>query len=282
MQDEDRMPEAEKEPLAQEVMEDLGEPKPSEAAEEINEPISAERNQGFDDPLYVQKRLKRQERAHAKELRGMRDQIRQLSERLQQPRDAYDQPERGADQYAAGGEDTIAAGDMNQVISRAVSQALRAKEDEERRAKDAQALEHVQRQYDSLNDHLDSLSDKYDDFDDVVRGERVPFTSSMREASLVLPTSGRGSAGEVLYKLGKNRSELERISKLHPLDQAKEMIKLSMALMGGQNGDESNRSPQRTLSQIKSNPSAYSSQDITERTPISELRQRMKAGWKRR
>src|SRR6185369_15898284 len=92
---------------------------------------------------------------------------------------------------------------------------------------------HVQKQYHGLHKHLDEVADRYNDFDDVVRGEEAPFTAHMRDAALLLPHSGPGSAGEVLYELGKNKSELERISKLHPIDQARELTMMSHALAKG-------------------------------------------------
>ena len=36
-----------------------------------------------------------------------------------------------------------------------------------------------------------------EDFDDVVRGQDVPITAHMRDAALLLPHSGGGSAGDL-------------------------------------------------------------------------------------
>jgi hypothetical protein len=83
---------------------------------------------------------------------------------------------------------------------------------------------------------------------------------------------------DVAYQLGKNRNELERISKLHPLDQAREIISLGHSLMGGQ--QEKTQAPKvNTLGSIRVNPA--SSNAITGNTPAAEIRRRMKAGtWK--
>jgi len=157
---------------------------------------------------------------------------------------------------------------MDDQIQRAVAAAMRAKDEHESRAKEAEKAAHVHQQYQNLQDHLDATADKYDDFDDVVRGDKVPFTEAMRDASLLLD-----NPGDVLYKLGKNRPELERIAKLHPLDQAKEMVKLSVALMSG--GGKSGSAP-RPIGQIKNTPVAPS--QVNDNTPASEIRARMKAG----
>jgi hypothetical protein len=162
---------------------------------------------------------------------------------------------------------------IDEAIHKAVSFALQHKDMEERKARDAEAQHHIAKQYQELNRHLDSTADKYDDFDDVVRGD-APFTAHMRDAALMLPKKGPGSAGEVLYKLGKDPEALARIAKLHPVDQASELVALSHALIsGGEHKSQSNR----PLGHIKSNP-VVNSAGITDKTPISDIRTRMKSG----
>ena len=108
-------------------------------------------------------------------------------------------------------------------IQRAVQAALMAKDQQQQQQQEAEKAQHVYKQYQNLENHLDSVADKYDDFDEVVRGNDVPFTPAMRDTALLLD-----NAGDVLYTLGKNPEELKRISQLHPLDQAKEMVKMSV------------------------------------------------------
>ncbi len=252
--------------LAGEVMESLGEPQ-AEAAD-IDESHQSEGQPGASDPLYVQKRLKQQRRAHERELRALHERIdnmqsQRFPEQSQQANSYYEQP------HSSGG-------NIDETIHRAVSSALQHREMEERKAKEAEHSQHVYRQYQGLQKHLDGMSDKYDDFEDVVMGHEAPFTSHIRDAALVLPKSGPGSAGEVLYKLGKNPEDLKRISRLHPLDQASELVKLSHALTSG--GENRSQQP-RSLGQVKNNP-VTNSHSVTEKTSVSELRRRMKAGWK--
>lgn len=241
---------------------DIDGPKEEIVDAQANTGSEGESNKG--DPLYVQKRLKQQRRAHEREIRELQARIDQVQSQLQpnqyQAPSPYDQP--------MGNQ-----GGVDDAIHKAVGYALQQRDMEERKAREAAAQQHIAKQYQELNRHLDQTADKYDDFDDVVRGDS-PFTAHMRDAALMLPKKGPGSAGEVLYKLGKNPEELSRIAKLHPVDQAKELVALSHALISG---GENKQSQSRPLGNIKSNP-VVNSLGITDKTPISDIRNRMKQG----
>jgi hypothetical protein len=151
---------------------------------------------------------------------------------------------------------------------------LDAKDAESRRQKEAESVAHYQKQLDRLNGEFDKASDKYDDFDDVVRGNDVPFTPAIRDALLFVD-----NPSDVAYKLGKNRQELSRISQLHPLDQAREVNKLSFALMGGNTGNGKNGSNNRAnpLNPSKPNPTSNGTASYSP----GSIRARIKAGtWK--
>jgi hypothetical protein len=252
--------------LATDVMESLGEPK--DVVEKVEEPDQSEGNGDKEAlPDGVKDRLWRQERKHQREMKQMKAQLESMQSNLRS------QPNMD-DSYTS--DNIHENGNVDEQIQRAVSYALQHKDMQERKAKDAERAQHIHKQYGELQKHLDDTSDKYEDFEDVVRGEGAPFTAHMRDAALVLPRKGAGSAGEVLYKLGKNPAELDRISKLHPLDQASEMVRLSHALISGA---ESKTPESRPLGQIKNNP-VTNTRAVTEKTPVSEIRARMKAGWK--
>lgn len=258
--------------LAGEVMESVGVPEEAtDVVNESHESAGAANSENNHDPLYVQKRLKQQRRQHDREIREMHARMSELQSRLNQsPNQSMGHMQGDGNQPNPG---------IDEQIHRAVSYALNHREMEERKAQEAQNQMHVQKQYKELYKHLDSMNDKYDDFHDVVFGDDAQFTPAMRDYSMTLPKKGAGSAGEVLYHLGKpeNRSELERISKLHPLDQASEMARLSHALISG---GESKSSQPRPLGQIKTNP-VINSHAVTDKTPVGSIRQRMKSGsWK--
>ena len=189
--------------------------------------------------------------------------------------DSAQQQHNYQDSYMSPGQPNPPSMTEEEKIQKAVRYALGAKEHEERQAKHAEGTAHVHKQYQRLNDEFDRASEKYDDFDDVVRGEDMPFTPHVRDALLLVE-----NPADVAYKLGKSRSELERISKLHPLDQAREVNKLSFALMGGNNGKPSQTTKSNPMGSVKANP-AHSSQAVTGKTSPSIIRARMKAGtWK--
>ena len=212
-----------------------------------------------------QERIKRLNRSHEREIRDLQARMANMQQ----------QPQQNSMQNQGNSYDQPQGGNIAEHIQQAVNFALQHKDNEERKVREAQNAAKVQRQYDDLHRHLDTVADKYEDFDDVVKGPDAQFSTHMRDAALFLPKKGQGSAGEVLYHLGKNPQELERISRLHPLEQASEMVKLSHALISG--GEHKGSQSVRPLGQIKSNP-VTNSAGVTEKTSPAEIRARMKAG----
>lgn len=224
-----------------------------------------------DDPEYViKKRLGMQAKKHQREMRALREEIARMQ---------ATQGNRGAlmmdEVQNPTGQPIAHANPVDDQIERAVRRALEAKNAEERMQKEAKMRQHIQEKYINLDREFDKASDKYDDFDDVVRAPDVPFTKAMQDALLLVD-----NPAEVAYKLGKNREELSRIAELHPLDQAREINKLSFALMGiTANSPASQKGQSRPMAQMKTQP--VNSTVVTDKTPPSVIRARMKAGtWK--
>lgn len=238
--------------------------------------FAPEADQTFEEQVNgnsVQKRLHSQAKKHQREIRALHDRLSQMQTMMSgdsaNPHQSY-----SSNPYPSPGQPNPPGMNEEEKIQHAVRMALGMKDHEQRQAEEAQRHAHVHKQYQRLNDEFDRASDKYEDFDDVVRGDDMPFTHHVRDALLLVE-----NPAEVAYRLGKNRSELERISKLHPLDQAREVNKLSFSLMGGNNGKTSSSKP-APIGAIRST-SNHSSRSITDKTPPSEIRARMKAGtWK--
>lgn len=255
--------------LAEKVDDSIG--APAETVDEMSQSHESVGHENTSDPLYVQKRLKQQKRAHEREIREMHARIAELQRYVSPVADNI-----AANNYVDPGITPSGGnpGNIDETIQKAVAFALQQKDLEERKAKEAQAQADLAQQYQNLQKHLDQTSDKYDDFDDVVRDSNAPFTPTIRDAALLLPTEGAGSAGEVLYKLGKNPEELARISQLLPHKQAAEMVKLSHALA---KGEEQKGSSSRPLGTIKANP-VVNSVGVTEKTSPAQIRALMRAG----
>jgi len=258
----------EKENLTGEVLESLGEPASAMSHESDAEQGKEATREGNPDWMH-KKHLANVQRKHDREMAQMRQQMAEMQMRLGSPNGHHTEPP--VNPYMDQGENA-----EHERIARAVRYAREQDKLEEQKRLDAEKMQHVNRSYQRLQDNIDKGHDKYDDFHEVVMRDDVPITPHIRDAVMLL---GDDHQADVLYKLAKNPEELARISKLHPLDQAKEVVKLSHALMGGKGSKESKPEPHRPLGQVKSTP--VHSSNVNENTPTSDIRARMKAGtWK--
>ncbi len=78
---------------------------------------------------------------------------------------------------------------------------------------------------DSYEDRAEAARDKYDDFEQVAYNPAVPVSQVMAEAVMADELGP-----EILYHLGSNPSEARRIAQLSPVQQAREIGKLSAKL----------------------------------------------------
>ena len=233
----------------------------------------SEADQGIaaqDEPYSIKKRLGMQAKKHAREMRQMQEQMMRMQSMLGTETQAMSSSSQNP--YPSPGQPNPPPMSEEDKIRKAVQFALGAKEHEERQAQEAQRAAHVHKQYQRLHDEFDDASDKYEDFDEVVRADDVPFTPHVRDALLLVE-----NPAEVAYKLGKNRAELDRISRLHPLDQAREVNKLSFALRTGGEGKTHSPNKANPLGAVRSNPAANASA-VTDKTSPATIRARMKAG----
>ena len=244
----------------------------STGMEAADEPAHEESSENGELPLYAKERIGKLQKRHnqqQKELRRLKEELYSIQQRLapqnndqmsyQQPINSYE-----GDDYNQPSQDEL--------IRKAVASAFQHKDMLERQAKEQEQIAHIQKQYKNLEEQLDQASNKYEDFDDVIHSDEAIFTPHMVNASLLIP-----NAPDVLYKLGKNREEARRISQLHPLEQSREVVKLSMALLGNETSKQNQ--PYKAMGTIKSTP-VSSKNGVSENTSISELRRLMKNGWK--
>lgn len=251
--------------LAGEVMDSLGvqDETPAEAS---NESMSAETGSEKDLPEIAKQRLGRQEKRHQRDVRDLRNQIAALQNQVQSG--THNNMSNSVNPYST---QQGIPGSVEEQMQKAVNFAFQARDEQDRREKQAQQVAQLQQHYQGLQNDLENASSKYDDFQEKVI-DNPSFTDAMRDIALVMP-----NRVDVLYKLGKNPEDLKRIAALHPVDQGRELWNLSHALMGGQPAKVAS-APQLPGS-IRNNP--VSSSSITENTSPADIRARMKAGkWK--
>lgn len=221
-------------------------------------------------PEAAKKRLGMQEKRHKKEMRRMQQQLDEFRQHLGSRPEPQNSPENGMDPYTSQQEN----GSMDETVYKAVAKAMEMQKMQEQKAKDQEKMQHVYKAHEDLKDTLEKASDKYEDFDDVVMSKDAPYTDAMHNAALMVQ-----NPDDTLYHLGKDKEKLKRLSELHPLDQIKEVIKLSHALSIGDSGKQSNSSNAKPLGQVKNNP--VTPNNVNEGTSVGELRKRMRDGGKR-
>jgi hypothetical protein len=250
------------------VNEGMNAEEPQEETESGSTP--AEGSEANSDAVYVQKRLKRQERAHEREMREMQSRMDQIQSQLAQQSPPF-QANPNGEPYGSDEER------IHKAVSYGIQLSKQTEEKARREALQAKEQANLHKKYQDLSTHLNDYADKYDDFEEKVMGNDVPITPHIVHAASLLPKKGAGSAGETLYHLGKNPNELARISQLPISDQQAEVIALSHALARG-NVEGKGMPLSQTLNPLKSMPSNASSRKINDSTSISDIRARMRAG----
>lgn len=258
MQDSQEMSSESKEVLGDAVNQSLGIDQESVAEDQSS--------QHDELPEAAKKRLGMQEKRHKKEMRKMQQQIEEMRAHL---------GSRSEPQYTSNDNDHQSYdgnGGMDDQIYKAISRAMELQKMQEHKAREQEKMKHVHKQYQALQERLDSASSKYEDFDDIVRSEDAPYSDAIRDAALLVD-----NADDVLYHLGKDRDKLKKLSDLHPLEQAREVVRMSVALMSGNGGkSQTSSSNVRPLGQVKNNP--VRSHGINENSSPSEIRAKLKQG----
>jgi hypothetical protein len=229
---------------------------------------SQESNEPEDDISRLKSNLGMERKRHAKQMRDMEERFEQRFSNLESQSPRNNQMEQmsqeegidpGIQQYIAHG------------VQHGVNQVLRAKDEEEKRRKEAELSRGTHAHYAKFQDALENAANKYSDFEEVLNNPDLRITPAMKhQASLV------DNGVDVIYKLAKNPSELNRIADLHPIKQEKEINKLSNALMATPKAAQKDTKP---MGNLKSTPGKTSSQ-VTDKTSVSELRQRLKNNWR--
>jgi hypothetical protein len=105
------------------------------------------------------------------------------------------------------------------------AEALAERKAEEKLAQ-REAAKQQQALFEQYYEREETARDKYDDFDQVAYNESLPVTEIMAQS---IQASDIGP--DLLYWLGSNPKEADRISRLNPILQAKEIGKVEASLM---------------------------------------------------
>lgn len=98
----------------------------------------------------------------------------------------------------------------------------------ERKEIETKAKAEFKNQFDSFQSKVAEFSKTQDDFNEVIEDvDDIPLSVGLQESIL---TSDVGP--QVMYELAKNREELERINRLSPIAQAREIGKIEARLSG--------------------------------------------------
>ncbi|HXK00708.1 MAG TPA: hypothetical protein VNF93_02340 [Buchnera sp. (in: enterobacteria)] len=225
-------------------------------------------NYSDDLPEYAKKKIGMQEKRHKKEMRRMQEQLDELHARVNY-HPANIQPPMPIEDSLNNSNDN----ELDRKLYSLVQKVRDQEKQEELKKQQYQNAQHVYKKQSELASTLDKHSEKYDDFDDVVKAKDAPYTESMQAVALLLHDIPGMDIPETLYRLGKDKNKLHEISKLHPLDQAKEVMKLAIATMNN-GGSKSNNTASQPLGNIKNNPVTSSS--VNSKTSVGEIRRRMK------
>lgn len=154
---------------------------------------------------------------------------------------------------------------------------------EKQRREQAQR-QHQEQVLSTFKQREEAARDKYEDFEEVAYNPNVPITPPM---AMAIQESDCGP--EIAYYLGKNPAEADRIARLSPLSQAKELGKLELKLSSTLNPPKPSAAP-APINPIKAPAASSSYVDTTdpksaEKMSTSEWiaaeRERQKAKWQR-
>jgi hypothetical protein len=230
---------------------------------------SNESNEPSELPEYAKKKLGMQEKRHKKEIKRLQQQLNDVQSRV----GSYQEPKYPEQQFQGNSSNS----QHEDPVYAAVARALQLQKEQEQKAKEAEQMQHLSKQYKAWQDHLDNESDKYEDFDEVVNSDDSPYTGVMRDMSVILHGIPGINSAEVLYRLGKDKDKLRELSKKTPVEQSREVLKLAIALSNG--GNKSTQSSGKTLSSIKNSP--LSNTNINENTSVGDLRKKMRDNGKK-
>jgi len=146
----------------------------------------------------------------------------------------------------------------------AYAEALAERKAEEILAK-REAMKHQSEVVAAYHDREENARDKYDDFEQVAYNPKLPITDVMAQT---IQFSEVGP--DIAYHLGANPKEAERISKLPPLVQAKEIGRIEDKLIANPPVKKTSKAPE-PIAPVTAKSSGSPSFDTTDPRSVSSM-----------
>lgn len=206
------------------------------------ETVIDEKQENEEAPEYWKRNFRKLERKIKRENRDLSNQLSSAVNELNQYREFFSQVAQGQSQQ----EEVQQPADLESAVKNVLHQAERERQQQLHSQSIAQASQRLQQDFQS---ELEKASERYDDFEDVMEQSVPHFTKPIANVAQLLP-----NAGDVLYSLGKNKAELQRITKLSDIEQAKEIFNYAVKLAQGKSPKISNAPAPLSNSQVKNKP----------------------------
>lgn len=214
-------------------------------------------------PPYAKAKLGKMEKRHQRKVDELHSRIAELEGRMMGTQQSA--PPSYADNGVESSED--------ERIRRAVTMALSHQENEKAQEAHRQNQQYVSQHYQDFARNLEDAADDIDDFEEVTGQHKNLYTPEMATVASIMPPK---LAAKVLYHLGKNPEELQRINSAHPLKQGREMMNLLLSLHAGESAKNVKSSDDGIFSSMKTNSSVSSSN--RNGGDIASMKRRMREG----
>lgn len=262
------------EPEAQDDELDLqNEDELDEYSDEEDDGEESEDDKESGTPSYQKKLFRRQERRLKKENKNLRHRLTQLEMSMQAMAGAL-QPQQTVGVAQLQPQQQITA-NVDPELSKLENWYNQKREQETQEARRREAERHNSEIESNFIQKMEAAYEKYDDFRETVHANDVPFTPVMISAVKFVPNSA-----EVLYSLAKNKSEVQRISKLPPQFQAKAIYEHAIEVAKNQPRKTSKAPPAlKKISQGEGkapakSPASMTYEEIKKRNRDARMKQR--------
>lgn len=187
-------------------------------------PTQTEPSNSGELPEYAKQRIGQQKKHYEKRIKQLESQFREKEAQWSQPPQQQWAPQEAPVSYEAP-QNSDAPTSVRAEVFAALEEQKKMEADKVQQTHWEQQEAYKAQKVNEFQDRLNEASGRYDDYDEVVRNPDLPVSQAMVEAAMFMP-----NGPDLLYHLGKNPTEVSRLSHLHPFEQAREMVKMGMSI----------------------------------------------------